>query len=120
VTEASSCIVCLEPATAATASLCGGCGEHFHLNPRSDVPGKDCGQVWISEEHLGLEFACNTCLNPPPADLDDILDLEEAAAAAGLPVEMLRASADAGRIPHRKTKGGTYLFTRRDLESPRR
>ena len=42
---------------------------------RTDIPGKDCGQVWINEDHLALEFACDLCLHPPQASgLDEILD----------------------------------------------
>jgi hypothetical protein len=29
---------------------------------RMDVPGKDCGQVWLNETHMHLEFGCLTCL----------------------------------------------------------
>lgn len=92
------------------------CGRIYHLNQRTDLPGKDCGQVWINEDHLALEYACDTCLNPPAVhSLDDILDLDEAAAAAGITPEALRARAELGSVRHRKTAGGTYLFERRDL-----
>jgi hypothetical protein len=30
---------------------------------RMDQPGKDCGEVWINEEYLALEFACAACLH---------------------------------------------------------
>ena len=41
---------------------CMDCGSSFHLALRQDVPGKDCGQVWIDDESQTLEFACDICL----------------------------------------------------------
>jgi hypothetical protein len=43
--------------------VCSNCGERFHLNHRNDQPGKDCGAVWVSDQHLALEFACQRCLD---------------------------------------------------------
>jgi hypothetical protein len=99
---------------------CGVCGKLYHLNSRADLPGDDCGQVWINEEHLGLEFACNSCLNPAPeraaaGGLDDVLDLAEAAEAAGLPESALERAAQLGHLKHRKTGSGVLLFERRDV-----
>lgn len=112
------CSVCGDPLSSHTEAYCGGCGAPYHLNQRTDLEGKDCGQVWINEEHLGLEFGCNTCLTPapPPPGLDDILDLDEAAAAAGVASAALLAAAEAGQIRHRKTGGGMHLFQRSDLD----
>jgi hypothetical protein len=65
-----ACTVCGEHVDEASSSTCNYCGERFHLNPRNDQPGKDCGAVWISEQHLALEFACQRCLDgetPAPA-----------------------------------------------------
>lgn len=112
------CTVCQEPLTATTEAICNGCGALFHLNQRNDLPGKDCGEVWINEDHMALEFACNTCLHPEEEDdrsLDDVLDLVEAAAETGLGEEALTAAAERGELRHRKTAGGIYLFARRDL-----
>jgi len=114
----TSCSVCHEALTATTEAVCNSCGAYFHLNQRNDLPGKDCGEVWINEEHMALEFACNTCLHPEPApdeSLDDVLDLVEAAAATGMSEEALTAAAERGELRHRKTAGGIYLFARRDL-----
>jgi hypothetical protein len=84
------------------------------------MPGDDCGQVWINEDHLGLEFACNSCLNPEDGGatagaLDDILDLGEAAAVAGLTEPVLERAAQLGHIKHRQTASGVLLFERRDV-----
>lgn len=115
-TQVLVCRVCSEVVTSITEAWCGSCGEVYHLNQRSDLPGKDCGRVWINEEHLALEFACDVCLLPPvPTGLDDVLDLVEAAAAMGVSEEWLAAEAAAGRVPHRKTAGGAHLFVRKDL-----
>ena len=57
------CAVCGEAGDGKTTSICNVCGEPFHLNPRNDVPGKDCGAVWINEQFLSLEFACQRCLD---------------------------------------------------------
>ena len=77
------------------------------------------GQVWINEEHLGLEFGCNTCLNPPAeppgGSLDDVLDLDEAAAASGLAGPVIERAAQLGHVKHRKTASGVLLFTRADV-----
>ncbi len=57
-----TCAVCGEPAEESTSVVCGECDRPFHLNPRNDVEGKDCGEVWIDEQFLSLRFACFTCL----------------------------------------------------------
>ena len=69
--EPMTCTVCGEEVDEGTSSLCNFCGERFHLNQRNDRPGKDCGEVWINEQYLALEFACQRCLDggepaPPP------------------------------------------------------
>ena len=67
--EAATCVVCKEPVDESNSSVCNSCGNRFHLNQRNDEPGKDCGAVWINEQYLALEFACQRCLDdaaPPP------------------------------------------------------
>lgn len=115
--NAETCVVCLLAVEPYMVAYCGVCGSLYHLNSRADLPGDDCGQVWINEEHLGLEFACNTCLNPEPEPgaLDDVLDLAEAAAVAKLPEATLERAAQLGHIKHRKTSSGVLLFTRGDV-----
>lgn len=41
---------------------CFSCGADFHLNPRNDQPGIDCGDAWIGES-LGLEYFCQSCID---------------------------------------------------------
>ena len=116
-TTTSPCFVCSDALTPTSFATCDQCTNDYHLNQRSDMEGKDCGQVWINETHLGLEFACNRCLEPAeaPLSLDDILDLDEAALAAGIGLSDLEAAAAAGLVRHRKTGRGVYLFERRDV-----
>ena len=61
--ETFTCRVCGEQAAAAAMSECNWCDQRFHLNQRNDVEGKDCGEVWIDEQYLALQFACNACLS---------------------------------------------------------
>jgi hypothetical protein len=113
----NSCSVCGETLDEYSEAFCNACGLPYHLNQRSDREGKDCGEVWISEEHLCLEFACNTCLHPEPETglLDDVLDLAEAAQVAKVSEAVLAEAAVAGALPHRRTSSGIYLFQRGDL-----
>lgn len=54
---------------AANTAVCNQCERPFHLRLRQDAEGKDCGEVWISEQHLAMEFACLSCLGRPPVGL---------------------------------------------------
>ena len=56
------CSVCGESAALPATAECNWCDQRYHLNQRSDIEGKDCGSVWIDEQYLALQFACNTCL----------------------------------------------------------
>ena len=69
-TEAITCAVCGEPLDAVLAAECNWCDARFHLNQRNDVEAKDCGKVWIDEQHLALQFACDTCLEKDGAPDD--------------------------------------------------
>jgi len=57
-----ACHVCGDPLTDANSAVCNTCGNPFHLRLRNDTEGRDCGDVWINEQFLSLEFACFTCL----------------------------------------------------------
>jgi len=118
-----SCCVCGLPIAAHMLAWCNACARPYHLNQRSDMPGSDCGEVWINEDHLGLEFACHTCLHPEPdvaGGLDDILDVAEAALVVGVAEDAIIAAAHGGLVRHRRTASGTYLFERVDLLDFRR
>lgn len=113
--ETKACSVCGLTVAVHMEAWCNACGLIYHLNQRADLPGDDCGQVWINEEHLGLEFACDTCLNPVPVGLDDVLDAGEAALLAGIPEGALHEAAGLGQVKHRRTGSGTLLFRRGDV-----
>ena len=113
--DSKVCSVCGLEVAIHMEAWCGNCGLLYHLNQRADLPGDDCGQVWINEEHLSLEFACNTCLNPVPAGLDDVLDAGEAALVAGIAESALLEAAGLGQVKHRRTGSGTVLFRRSDI-----
>ena len=118
-----TCSVCHDAVEGHTESYCNGCGRLFHLNQREDLPGRDCGIVSISEEHLALEFLCNRCLDEsPPAgtQLDEVLDLGEAARIAGIDEAHLAQVAARGEVEHRRTNSGTLLFDRAAVDTLKR
>ena len=57
------CSVCGEPARPDGRSDCYRCGEYFHLRLTTTATGPDCGDVWIDDEVMALQFACRNCLN---------------------------------------------------------
>ena len=79
--ERPACTVCAAPVESGASAICSGCAEPFHLvltneaptgdGSANDVAGKNCGEVWLNEEFLALEFGCARCLAvargaPPP------------------------------------------------------
>ncbi len=64
--DTMTCHICGDPASEADSALCMQCDERFHLRLRNDSDGKDCGNVWVNEEYLSLEFACLNCLGIRP------------------------------------------------------
>ncbi len=56
------CSVCGEPAGPEARSDCYRCGEYFHLRLTTTATGPDCGDVWIDDEVMALQFACRNCL----------------------------------------------------------
>lgn len=57
-----TCHVCGEAADDTNSTLCNNCDLRFHLRLREDSDGPECGRVWINEQFLSMEFACNICL----------------------------------------------------------
>jgi len=57
-----TCVVCGGAVSAAMSAECNWCDGRYHLNQRNDVEAQDCGQVWIDEQYLALQFACDNCL----------------------------------------------------------
>jgi len=57
-----ACHVCGDPLTDTNSAVCNTCDNAFHLRLRNDAEGRDCGDVWVNEQFLALEFACFACL----------------------------------------------------------
>ncbi len=70
--DAGICVVCAEPVVEDASALCNNCGKPFHLVLTNDGVGKDCGEVWLNEDFMALEFGCQTCLAPTDGNPDEI------------------------------------------------
>ena len=57
-----SCAVCGRPLRPDAQADCYSCGQYFHLGLTANSDVEDCGQVWLDDEVLALQFACNRCL----------------------------------------------------------
>ena len=68
--EQTSCGVCGDPLQADAQADCYSCGQLFHLALTSNSEVDDCGQVWIDDEVMALQFACNRCLAEPAGAAD--------------------------------------------------
>jgi len=80
--EDLTCHVCAQVVTdLRLLADCDNCRELYHLNPRSDVEGIDCGNVWVgSGDSLALQFSCQPCIDGPAAELAEPAEPAEAAA----------------------------------------
>jgi len=60
-----TCYVCQQPVTdRRLLADCDACDQLYHLNPRSDVEGIDCGTVWAADDDsMALQFLCQPCLD---------------------------------------------------------
>ncbi len=121
ISATDACSICSDAVEPHTESYCNGCGRLFHLNQREDLPGRDCGTVSLSETHLALVFMCSACLEEAgetvTPTLEAVLDLSEAALAAGMSEADLVQAAEAGQVAHRRTAGGALLFEREAVEA---
>ncbi len=60
------CHVCSKPLLG-DLTYCNNCDRPFHLRQSEAGADPDCGEVWIHEQYLALEYACDTCLGKHPA-----------------------------------------------------
>ena len=60
---ASGCVVCAAPLQSDAQADCYRCGGYFHLALTTNSTVEDCGQVWLDDEVMALQFACNGCLD---------------------------------------------------------
>lgn len=86
----TNCRVCSKPLQTQAQADCYLCGDYFHLGLTADADVEDCGQVWIDDEVLALQFACNHCLEAQQAPAKEEAPAEEAPAEP--------SSADAPRV----------------------
>ena len=63
-----TCVVCGEAVDETNSAVCQGCNRRYHLVLRQGAQGKDCGDVWINEAFMSLQFACLNCLRGARAD----------------------------------------------------
>ena len=63
-----TCVVCGEAVDETNSAVCHGCNRRYHLVLRQGGQGKDCGDVWINEAFMSLQFACFNCLRAAGAD----------------------------------------------------
>ena len=63
-----TCVVCGEVVDETNSAVCQGCSRRYHLVLRQGERGKDCGDVWINEAFMSLQFACFNCLRATGAD----------------------------------------------------
>lgn len=109
--ETWPCSVCGEPAAPDARSDCYRCGEYFHLRLTTTASGPDCGDVWIDDEVMALQFACRTCLAEQAGESDP------EAAGPTPPVQPLVQEEPVQRPRARRASGGA---TARDLARRRR
>ena len=62
------CVVCSEDVDVRMSAECNWCDNRYHLNPRNDIEARDCGEVWIDDQYLALQFACHICLAGPAGE----------------------------------------------------
>jgi hypothetical protein len=65
--EIVACHVCGEMLVI-DLTYCNRCDRPFHLRQREGSEEQDCGEVWINEQYLALEYACDVCLGKGAAD----------------------------------------------------
>ena len=89
------CVVCGELAAPDARSDCYRCGDYFHLRLTTTAEGPDCGDVWIDDEVMALQFACRNCLDGREAEASDAPDDQPSVGAETPRPRAWRASAGA-------------------------
>ena len=88
-TDALACHLCDQPMGEHETADCYVCGKLFHLQMIETADGPDCGDVWIDDEVLALQFACRDCIEaraggPPPSPEAQAVQTAEQQIAAAL------------------------------------
>ncbi len=81
----SQCAVCGGPLSRNASADCYMCGQLFHLGLTTDSVVDDCGQVWLDDEVMALQFACNSCLEQQRAEAEGPVSEPEPEAAPSPP-----------------------------------
>jgi hypothetical protein len=93
------CVVCAERLDEVNSAVCGACGGSYHLIVRRDRPGKDCGDVWVNEAYLALQYACSNCLGGGSAPVGSAEASDE-----GQPRRAQRPQAGPTKAPRRPAR----------------
>jgi hypothetical protein len=113
---ALTCAICGLPVTEQTSTYCSFCARLFHLSMRNDVTIDECGEVWLNDVHLGLEFACRDCLEGGEDDGGDTLGLRAAGDLLKVPAGEVEGWIAQGRLLP-VTLEKPYRFRRADVEA---
>jgi hypothetical protein len=83
---------------------------------RNDVTIDECGEVWLNDIHLGLEFACRDCLEGEEDDGSDTLSVRATADLLKVPSGEIEGWIGQGRLlPLSLEK--PFRFRRADVEA---
>ena len=106
--DAAACAVCDAPLRSDAQADCYSCGRFFHLGLTADSDVADCGQVWIDDEVLALQFACNRCIDAQTgASAQDEQVGKVGEEASGAPARVQRAEPGiSARDLARRRRGG--------------
>ena len=124
-TDALACHLCDQPMGEHETADCYVCGKLFHLQMIETADGPDCGDVWIDDEVLALQFACRDCIAAHVGGTSETPEAQAVRTAEQQLAAALQASPDppqprepaAGRGPVRKATAGKSA---RDIARRRR
>ncbi len=106
--EEAACTVCGEAVESGASALCNECGRPYHLVLTNDAAGKNCGEVWLNEDFMALEFGCGRCLALARGESETTPVREPAPTRA-----VSAASAAVGRVRHQGRSAREIVRRRR-------
>ena len=113
---AQTCVICDLPVTESSSNYCSFCARPFHLSMRNDLQIEECGEVWINDVHLGLEFACRECLEGAEDDGSETLGLRAVSDMLKVPLSEVEGWLAQGRLMP-VTMEKPFRFRRADVEA---
>jgi hypothetical protein len=111
-----TCVICNKPTGDETTAHCTFCAKPFHLSMRNDITIDECGEVWINDVHLGLEFACRSCLEGANEEDGELVGLRGASDALHIDIPEVEQWIGQGRLLP-VTMEKPYRFRRSDIEA---